>query len=165
MARKSISITLYASELIYDVQNKTYLTGRARATGDNHEAVANMQANEDDENKNQVLRSLGNALAALKNKLSEFIDSNATSGNDILMSGAANITIGLSMPSNYNAATIETLSAAAHQYLVNTAISDWFNITNKPDADTYVAVAAANLEQIREALNKRTRPTRTVVSA
>ena len=30
MAKKTIAITLYISELIYDVQNKTYLTGRSR---------------------------------------------------------------------------------------------------------------------------------------
>ena len=56
MAKKTIAITLYMSELIYDVQNKTYLTGRSRTNGTNHEEVANMQANDDDENANQILR-------------------------------------------------------------------------------------------------------------
>lgn len=36
MAKKVIAITLYMSELVYDVQNKTYLTGRSRKTGSNH---------------------------------------------------------------------------------------------------------------------------------
>ncbi len=63
MAKKTITITLYMSELIYDVQNKTYLTGRSRSTGKNHEEVAHMQANDDDENANQIARSIGNAFA------------------------------------------------------------------------------------------------------
>ena len=63
MAKKTITITEYMSELLYDIQNKTYLTGRSRQTGANHEEVANMQANDDDENANQIIRSIGNAFA------------------------------------------------------------------------------------------------------
>jgi hypothetical protein len=160
MARQTITITLYKSELIYDVQNKTYLTGRSRQTGGNHEEVANMQANDDDENANQILRSLGNAFATLKTKLSEYLEESGTSANDILMNADGNIVIALKVPSNFNPAANGTVSAALHQYIVNTAIGDWFTITNKNDAADYIALAGANLEQIREAVNKRVRPQR-----
>lgn len=163
MAKKVISITLYMSELIYDVQNKTYLTGRSRQTGTNHEEVANMQANDDDENANQIMRSIGNAFANLKTKLSEYINENGTSTNDKQISSTGNLTLSLNMPPNYNNASNDTISTALHQYLVNCAIGDWFTITNKNDASDYITLAAANLEQLREALNKRMRPTRTNV--
>ena len=58
MAKQNVSITLYVSEMLYDIQNKTYLTGRSRQNGQNHEEVANMMASDDEENGNQVLRSL-----------------------------------------------------------------------------------------------------------
>ena len=163
MAKKVISITLYMSELIYDVQNKTYLTGRSRQTGTNHEEVANMQANDDDENANQIMRSIGNAFANLKTKLSEYINENGTSTNDKQISSTGNLTLSLNMPPNYNNASNDTISTALHQYLVNCAIGDWFTITNKNDASDYITLAAANLEQLREAVNKRMRPTRTNV--
>ena len=163
MAKKVIAITLYMSELIYDVQNKTYLTGRSRQTGTNHEEVANMQANDDDENANQIMRSIGNAFANLKTKLSEYINENGTSTNDKQISSTGNLTLSLNMPPNYNNASNDTISTALHQYLVNCAIGDWFTITNKNDASDYITLAAANLEQPREALNKRMRPTRTNV--
>ena len=163
MAKKIISITLYMSELIYDVQNKTYLTGRSRQTGTNHEEVANMQANDDDENANQIMRSIGNAFANLKTKLSEYINENGTSTNDKQLSSTGNLTLSLNMPPNYNNASNDTISTALHQYLVNSAIGDWFTITNKNDASDYITLAAANLEQLREAVNKRMRPTRTNV--
>jgi len=163
MAKKVIAITLYMSELIYDVQNKTYLTGRSRQTGTNHEEVANMQANDDDENANQIMRSIGNAFANLKTKLSEYINENGTSTNDKQISSTGNLTLSLNMPPNYNNASNDTISTALHQYLVNCAIGDWFTITNKNDASDYITLAAANLEQLREALNKRMRPTRTNV--
>ena len=163
MAKKIISITLYMSELIYDVQNKTYLTGRSRQTGTNHEEVANMQANDDDENANQIMRSIGNAFANLKTKLSEYINETGTSTNDKQLSSTGNLTLSLNMPPNYNNASNDTISTALHQYLVNSAIGDWFTITNKNDASDYITLAAANLEQLREAANKRMRPTRTNV--
>lgn len=163
MAKKIISITLYMSELIYDVQNKTYLTGRSRQTGTNHEEVANMQANDDDENANQIMRSIGNAFANLKTKLSEYINESGTSTNDKLISSTDNLAVSLNMPPNYNNASNDTISTALHQYLVNSAIGDWFTITNKNDASDYITLAAANLEQLREAVNKRMRPTRTNV--
>lgn len=163
MAKKVIAITLYMSELIYDVQNKTYLTGRSRQTGTNHEEVANMQANDDDENANQIMRSIGNAFANLKTKLSEYINESGTSTNDKQLSSTGNLTLSLDMPPNYNNASNDTISTALHQYLVNSAIGDWFTITNKNDASDYITLAAANLEQLREAVNKRMRPTRTNV--
>lgn len=163
MAKKVIAITLYMSELIYDVQNKTYLTGRSRQTGTNHEEVANMQANDDDENSNQIMRSIGNAFANLKTKLSEYINESGTSTNDKQLSSTGNLTLSLNMPPNYNNASNDAISTALHQYLVNSAIGDWFTITNKNDASDYITLAAANLEQLREAVNKRIRPTRTNV--
>lgn len=164
MAKKTLTVTLYLSELLYDVQNKTYLTGRSRQTGNNHEEVAHMQANEDEENENQILRSLGNAFANLKTKLSEYIVESGTTATNKLLSKNGSIQLALVMPSNFNQATSETISAALHQYLVNTAIGDWFTITNKNDAVDYVTLAAANLEELREAVNKRVRPTRTTVA-
>lgn len=168
MAKKNLTITLYMSELLYDVQNKTYLTGKSRSTGSNHEEVANMQANEDEENQNQILRSIGNAFSLLRTKLSEYIDEQSTSsinGNNILTSDEKDLNVTLVMPSNYNVASREAISTAMHQYIVNTAIGDWFTITNKSDASDYVTMSAANLEEIREAINKRFRPTRKNVSS
>lgn len=164
MAKKSIAITLYMSELIYDIQNKTYLTGRSRNSGTNHEEVANMQANDDDENANQIVRSIGNAFSNLKTKLSEYLEEAGTSSSNKLMSPTDNITVELLMPSNFNQGVNDTISSALHQYIVNLAISEWFTITNKADAADYVALATANLEEIREALNKRKRPIRPEVN-
>lgn len=160
MDRSNVSIKLYMSELIFDVQNKTYLTGRSRQNGQNHEEVANMQANDDDENLNQLSRSIQNAWSALKTKLSEYVVSNQSSGDNELQDSEEELVITLAMPTNYNHATVDTITAAMHQYVVNIATGDWFTITNKNDANDYVTMAAANLEQVREALNKRVRPTR-----
>lgn len=161
MARKTLTITLYISEILYEIMNKTHLTGRSRETGSNHEEVANMKANEDDENINQILRSIGNAFSGLKTKVSEYLEETGTTADNIQIETDTNLTLALSMPSNYNDATRGTLSSAMHRYIVNSSIAEWFTITNKNDAADYVSLSAADIETIREAINKRTRPKRT----
>ena len=159
MAKKTITITLYMSELIYDVYDKTYLTGRSRLDGTNHEKVANMQANDDDENSNQIVRSIGNAFANLKTKLSEYIEETGTTADNKLLDKKSNLTLSLLMPSNFN----QAVNDALHQYLVHSAVAEWFTITNKGDAEDYVNLAVANLTELREAINKRMRPMRPTV--
>lgn len=163
MAKKNITVTLYTSEILYDVMNKTYLTGRSRFIGTNNEEVANMQANEDEENENQLLRSIGNAFSYLKTRLSEYIEETATTVSNNLLTKDKNLIITLVLPSNVNQATSETVSSAAHQYIVNLAMADWFTITNKADAADYAAKAEVNLQELREAINKRVRPVRTTI--
>lgn len=160
MAKKTLTVTLHMSELIYNVLNTTFLTGRSRNNGNNHEEAANMQANEDEENLNQIVRSIGNAFSTLKTKLSEYISSDGTSASNVLIDESANLSLTLLMPANYKQSTSESIASAAHQYLVNIAIGDWFTITNKDDAAYYMSLAASNLQEIREAINKRVRPQR-----
>ena len=131
MAKQTITITLYMSELVFDVQNKTYLTGRSRTNGENFEQVANMQADDEEESSKQILRSIGNAYGSLMAKLSEYVVSDKTTATNLITDQAANLTIALQMPGSYNKAANEAVVAAVHQYIVNTAIADFFVITNK----------------------------------
>lgn len=162
MEKKSIIITLHISELLYDVSNKTWLTGRSRDIGENFKEVAYMQATEDDEGKRQILRSFGNALSYIRSLLSEYIDVGCCStGTNILMD-EDDVEIALNMPSNFNEAATSAIATAMHQYLANTAIGDWFLITNKADAAEYVTQAATNITEIKEAIYQRVRPTRPI---
>ena len=52
------------------------------------------------------------------------------------------------------------LGNGIHAYLVDMALGDWFAITNKEDAQTYVAHSAVSLENVKRALYKRSRPER-----
>ncbi len=157
---QTVFLDLDINEIVYDIQNKTYLTGKSRRDGQNHEKVANMQANDDEENANQVLRSVSMAFSNLKTKLGEYLDLTKTSANNELVSLEEPLRIGLIMPSNYNLSTIDTIAAASHQYIVSMAVSDWFTITNKADSPEYKALADVSLQIISEAVNKRKRPVR-----
>ena len=158
--RKNVTITLYMSELIYDVENKTFLTGKARGNGENYEESADMRANDDAENRNQVMRSIGNAFATLKSKLGEYLVIAGTTANNVQLSDQSNLVVALSMPGNYNTSANDSVTASMHQYIVNLAIAEWFTIFDKNDSTDYLTMAAANLTTLREALAKRVRPVR-----
>ncbi|MDD3037141.1 hypothetical protein [Bacteroides sp.] len=162
MAKKELVITLVKSELIYEVQNKTYLTGRSRETGDNHEQVANMQMNDDEEHKNQILRSLGDAYRELKTKLSNYLVDTAVKSSDVQEMETGDFKLMLNMPSNFNQSVADSITAACHKYMVNTAICDWFTITKPDEAKSYADLSAISIQAIRESVNKRTTPKRVI---
>lgn len=161
----TLTITLYMSELLYDFRNKAYLTGRSRkADGKDAEFTSNMQASEDETDNNQVLRSIQNAYGQLLVELSEGIAdvTEKTSKNELIT--ASNITLVLSVPSNFNLGVMDSLTSAIHDYLINKALMDWFMITNKNDAKDYADLATVSLQNIHNAFNRRVRPNRTEVS-
>lgn len=156
-----ITVTIDIPELIYDIQNKTYLTGRSRGDGKNYRQVALMQANNDDENYNQIMRSIRNALAKVKGELSEVLKGNDTEGNNTLDVETSTVTLLLQMPGNFNNAATDSIVSAIHQFIVSFVTSEWFIITNKADTDDYARLAETSLEMLRESLCKRKKPSRT----
>jgi len=140
------------------VQNKTFLTGQSRNANENYETAYHMQATDDEENANQVIRSIGTAFAYLKTALSEYLDEQGTTASNAQLSTTSNLSLTLQLPNNYNETTRETLAAAAHQYIVSQTISDFFRITNKADREDYEKIATASLLVMREAINSRMRP-------
>lgn len=158
--KKTINLQLKMSEIIFDIQNKTYLTGRSISNGAPTSHIANMQANDDDENEAQILRSITSAVGVLRNRFAEYLEiSGASSQNDPL-NASDNINLSLNMPSNFNSSVNQTIGAAAHQFIVAYSITEWFAITAKGETSDYSAVAENSLAVLEEALCKRVRPSR-----
>ena len=158
--KQSISLQLNLAEIIYDIQNKTYLTGRSISNGTPTSHIANMQANDDDENAAQILRSITTALAALRNRLAEYLSPEGSTCTNNSLSEKDDIALSLSMPSNFNASVNNTIGEAAHQFIVASAIADWFAITAKDETTDYTEIASKSIAIIEEALCKRSRPSR-----
>lgn len=154
-------ITLDMGELLHDIRNKSHLTGEARRDGQNFEAVANMQADSSDQDTNQVLRSITNADASLRNLISEYLGKcDSGSNNWQIEPGTASLQYDLLLPANFNHYGFAAIRNAMHQYIVNRTLGEWFLITNKTDSKEYFALAEANLAEITEAINRRRRPMR-----
>lgn len=163
--KKTLTVTQQVKELVFDIQNKAYLTGQAReAEGTkNYQAASNMQASDDNENSYQVRRSLANAFSALKSLLGEYLSEDKSTSDNLIAEEIDNdgkLTLAFKLPSNYNNASADSLGNGIHAYLVDMALGDWFSITNKDDAGTYIEHASVSLETVKRALYKRSRPTR-----
>lgn len=151
------------SELIYDFQNKAFLAGRRRRAADmDAEAASNIQASDDEEDKNQALRSIQNAYSQLLVELSESVRTGSgTTASDELIDGDTNITINLSLPSNYPLALKDALTSSIHDYIINKTLMDWFVITNPNEAKTYSELSVAAIKNLHEIFNRREKPSRT----
>lgn len=163
--KKDLTIIEEVEELIFDIRNKIYLTGQAReAEGKKpYQAASTMQVSDEDENSYQIRRSLTNAFSTLKSLLSEWLQEDRTMSDNRVVAEIDNdgqLVLVFKMPLNYNVASVDSLGDGIHSYLVNTAIAEWFTITNKEDAEAYVAHSAISLENIKRALYKRIRPKR-----
>ena len=122
-----------------------------------------MQASDDVENSYQIRRSLASAFSMLKSLLGEYLSEEKSTSNNLIDNAIDNdgiLTLAFELPSNYNSASADGLGNSVHAYLVDMALGDWFAITNKEDADTYIAHSAISLENVKRALFKRSRPER-----
>lgn len=70
---KSLSITLYLSEILYDIRNKAFLTGRSRETADNQAQISWSQLSSDEPEMGQIMRSVESALAVVQTKLAPYL--------------------------------------------------------------------------------------------
>lgn len=156
---KTLSITLKLPEVMLDVYNMSYLTGKSRVVEGHPELVANMQADLGDDDVAQIGRSVTKGVSTLRNELSEYLspDSDTSADNGVL-DVRKPVTLTLAMPSNFNLGVRDAVAQCCHAYVKYVALSHWFLITNKSDAGEYVQLAKEELGQLRSALSKRVRP-------
>ena len=166
MEKKQI-VTVYqdVKNILYDVRTKAYITGNSRkASGAaNYEAGSKMQASEDTEEDDQLKRSLTTYFTGLKSKLGEYLDEDTTTTNNLItqiIEDEEILQLAFRLPTNYNNASADALGAGIHAYLVDMVLADWFTITNPQDVKSYIDHAAVQLEDVKAALYKRSRPTR-----
>lgn len=163
--KQTITVHVDVAQVLYDVRNKAYITGASRmASGAaNYETGSKMQASEDNEEDDQLKRSLTTYFTGLKSKLGEYLDENTTTTNNLIAEKIDMedvLTLSFRLPTNYNNASVDALGAGIHAYCVDMVLADWFTITNPQDAKSYIEHAGMQLEDVRSALYKRSRPAR-----
>ena len=163
--KQIVTVHIDVKTALYDVRNKAYITGNSRmASGaTNYEAGSKMQASEDNEEDDQLKRSMTTYFTGLKSKLGEYLDEETTTTNNLvtdLIEDEDVLTLAFRLPTNYNNASADALGAGIHAYLVDMILADWFNITNPQDVKSYTDHAVMMLDDVKAALYKRSRPTR-----
>lgn len=158
-----VQITQYVRELLFDIQNKTYIIGQSKLSDSSKtaETVYNIQQSDDIDDNYQVKRSLTSAYSTLLSALSEYLSSNNTMTDNIIkpeIEKYSTLVINLSLPDNFDNTSLDSLNDSIHDYLVAKSIGDWFTMTNKEDAEVYLAQSAVYLTKILNAVFKRKRP-------
>lgn len=159
-AKKNVKATIKISWLLFDIMNETFLRGRTIQNKENHKEVASMFASEDEENREKILRSIKKGFAEVKTELAEYLNEDGTTTDNSHYDGTTDLVLNLTMPSNFNEAATAGVGEAIHDYLKNTAVADWYLVTNKGDASDYMTLAQKSLVSIRQAVSKRSRPKR-----
>lgn len=156
------TITLKIDEILYDIQNKAFLTGRSREAeaSKTFEAASNIKASEDEEDMNQMLRSISTHFGTIKVVLAEYLSQSVKTSNNQLIRKDSRLDLPLNMPSNFNLSAIDGISTNCHQYIVAMSLADWFTIADKADAKEYLDTAAFHLDGLKRAVCKRIRPIR-----
>lgn len=180
---KKIIITLWKSELTYDIRNKVHLIARSREGALEASQTANMQLNEAEEEENQMLRSLGDAYSNMLAKLSPYFcpiveQREASCGchhhhhhrtpdrvfiaDNVQLEEENNkeFTVPLTMPDNFNEGCISDITAALHKFLVNSVIAEWFLVASPADAGAYLTLAEGDMGRARHGLHSRIKPVR-----
>lgn len=159
---RKIRITLSWKELLNEVHNTTYFTGRSRFTGDNPEQVANMQSDEDEECL--IRRYLYNGSVRVRTRISAILEQPllVVDETDTLpsMSDSATVSYTLQLAENFDMNQTPAITSAIHQVMVSYAIGEWFLVSNPGEAAVYFDKANAALADLRTAINKRIQPLR-----
>lgn len=163
--KQTITVQQDVATILYDVRNKAYITGNSRmaSAAVNYETGSKMQASEDNEEDDQLKRSLTTYFTGLKSKLGEYLDEDTTTTNNLItqiIDEEGILQLSFRLPTNYNNASADALGAGIHAYLVDMVLADWFTITNPAESKTYIDHAAVMYEEVRAALYKRSRPVR-----
>lgn len=158
--KKTVAADIKMDWLLYDILNETYLRGRTIQNDENYKEVASMFASEDEENLEKVLRSIKKSFAEVKTELAEYLSESGLNTNNGAIDPNSDLSLALTMPSNFNEAATAGLGEAIHDYIKNQAVAEWYMVTNKADASDYIALAQKSLESIRKSVSKRSRPQR-----
>ena len=154
------NISLYMNEIMYDISNKAYLTGRSKGEA-SAKAVHDMQVTENPNITKQVVRSVLDAYSSLKEVMAEWVTVvGAMVADDIPLVGST-LAVTIKVPSNFHDSMLKGVADSMHSYIVDKALADWFSITNKEDAELYANKATNDIAKLKEALFKRKRPIRT----
>ena len=158
----SIAITLLKAQLFYDIENITYTVGLNRNTGDNFEQVSNIQNNGEGGDRDMMLRSIETGFNEIKRNVNRFVSEEKLSSTNTFTSGADSFVLTLAMPANFNQASVDSIKSAAHEYIVDHALIDWFTAVKPDEVKIYAEKKAAANLNLLSALYRKKAPTRPV---
>ncbi|MEG2151416.1 MAG: hypothetical protein RRY36_09380 [Bacteroidaceae bacterium] len=154
-----LTINLYKSEIMHEVQNETYLAGKSRFNGTNNDQIYNMQASDEEAHNNKLLRSMQANIESLKTNLSYYLkDSTGMIANNIqstIVGDDDKVVLSLEVTERFNKSYTQTIAELAHKYIANMMIFEWYNATSPGEAKTFFELASNNIKEIKASFFKQ----------
>ena len=162
MAKTDVYITIKLGELRYELELKTYLSGRTGLDGEGYAEASDAMMSGDSEERDTLLRCLGDALSRVKHVLGEHMDEGSHRGNDLLPVESDEVTLHLSLPSNYDSNATDDLASSLHRYIVDSTLAEWYTLTRPDESKVWSSKSRDDLLSLHDAIYRRRRPTRRV---
>ena len=162
MAAIATTITLSKDNILYDIENTAYVVGLNRSTGVNFEQVSNIQNTGEGGDRDMVLRSIETAFNEIKRNVNRFIIDTAiaASSTNELTDETSAFSLTLTMPGNFNKASVDSIKSASHEYIVAHALIDWFTAVKPDEVPIYIQKKADASINILSALYRKKAPVR-----
>ena len=162
MAAISTTITLSKDNILYDIENTAYVVGLNRSTGVNFEQVSNIQNTGEGGDRDMMLRSIETAFNEIKRNVNRFIIDTAiaASSTNELTDETSAFSLTLTMPGNFNKASVDSIKSASHEYIVAHALIDWFTAVKPDEVPIYIQKKADASINILSALYRKKAPAR-----
>lgn len=187
MTKETLEITLYTSELLYDIRTKLRALADTEYTDDTQERAALIRDETDYGQTHILLRHIGTAYSILRKQCEEYIVEDIQNADNILMQATRQkqdgiitysykgqepdsdttqtedntLTLFLRVPANFNHSVRDALSATMHTYIVDAALSAYLSLRGLSNAATlYAEQSESAITMVDQALSARIRPTR-----
>lgn len=156
-----IAITLFLSELVYDIELVSYAVGETIKGEDEKDRSLVMDVSIDGKIDKMAL-NLNKAWGELLNEITGYTKVGMDEDIDV-----ANIfvipekyEVRLRVPDSFTKLNAEAVKNSMHAYLVNKALEGWFAIAKKDEVGYYANEARLELAKVKRFLNTRIRPLR-----
>lgn len=155
-----IKLTLYKSVILEAIKAETYLKGIIDKSADDkavavayHETAGDEQVHE-----RKLARCIEGALAALKTKVSQFLDStNSTTGSNVYSETSDDaIYLYLSVSDRFNQAMVEPIAKHCAKFIEDWALYLWYGgIGDKNQITFYKDLVMVDVHNIMDAIAKK----------
>lgn len=158
---QNITLKISKKEILWDIYNDSHIIAQGLfVNGASSEAAYHIQADEEDVNKNKLLRSIQLAIGSLKPHLVVFLsDSSSTISDDNTLKSDEDVTLTLSVSNRFNTSMTGAITALCHKYIMNQVLFDWFSATKKDIAANYLSLANDAIQEMKGLFVKKA-PTR-----
>lgn len=154
---KTVTLTFYRSELLYDIKNVAYVAGDVLSDEAQH-TKHQLQDIGEDGNVDWVTRQLDLAMAYIVETLYPYSKTDVedvTTGDDTFEEKQAYV-VNLLVPDDFSQTTVELLRNLIHNLLVYRVLMDWMTIVGNTDGAAAWAAKVQGLEEeISGALTRR----------